>query len=187
MLFRSGARRDVGSFTATATALSNGNYALPQSAQQAFVIAPKTVRLKWTGTSLTYNGKIRKPSAKAVGLVSGDRCEVTVKGGRKSAGSYTAKAVRLSNANYALPETRTMACVIKKKTIRLKWTQTRLKYNGKKQKPTATAVGLVEGDKCKVTVSGAQREKGDHTATAVRLSNRNYQLPGKTTVKFRIY
>lgn len=182
-----GARRDAGRYTATATALSNGNYALPKPQQQTFVIAPRTVRLKWTGTSLTYNGMIRKPSAKAVGLVPGDECEVTVKGGRKNAGNYTAKAVRLSNANYALPETRTKACVIKKKTIRLKWTQTRLKYNGKKQKPTATAVGLVEGDTCRVTVSGAQRKKGDHTATAVRLSNRNYQLPGKTTVKFRIY
>ena len=145
------------------------------------------MRLKWTGTSLTYNGKTRKPTATATGLIAGDKCTVKVTGGRKNAGSYTAKATKLSNANYALPKARTKACVIKKRTITLKWTNTRLKYNGKARKPTAKALGLIKGDVCKVTVSGARTKKGAYTARATRLSNSNYRLPEKATVKFSIY
>ena len=181
-----GAQRDAGSYTATATGLSNGNYALPQNVSQAFVIKPRTVGLKWSRTSLVYNGKAQKPTATATGLVDGDRCVVTVKGSRKNAGSYTAKATGLSNGNYALPKVRTKTCTIRKKTIRLKWTGTRLKYNGNYQKPTAAAVGLIEGDKCIVRVSGAKKKRGAYIATAYKLSNPNYQLPAKVTARFRI-
>ncbi len=182
-----GGKKNAGSYTAKASALSNGNYALPKSTTQAFTIAPKTVKLKWSRTSLTYNGKTQKPTVKATGLVSGDKCTVTVTGGRRNAGNYRAKAAGLSNANYALPKARTRICTIRKKTVRLKWTGTRLKYNGEKQKPTATAIGLIKGDRCRVTVSGAKKKKGTYTATATALSNRNYQLPSKATVRFRIY
>ena len=183
----SGGRKNAGSYTATATALSNSNYALPSDATQAYTIAPKTVGLKWSRTSLTYNGKVQKPTVKATGLVLGDRCTVTVTGGRRNAGNYRAKAASLSNVNYVLPRARTKTCTIRKKMVRLKWTNTRLKYNGKRQKPTATATGLIEGDRCRVTVSGAKKKKGTYTATATALSNRNYRLPSKVTVKFRIY
>ena len=183
----SGGKKNAGSYSVTATALSNGNYALPSDATQAFTIAPKTVGLKWSGTILTYNGKVQKPAVKVKGLVSGDKCTVTVTGGRKNAGTYRAKAAGLSNANYTLPKVRTKTCAIRKKTIKLKWTGTRLKYNGKSQKPTATAAGLIKGDKCRVAVSGAKKKKGTYTATATALSNRNYRLPSKVTVKFRIY
>ena len=182
-----GGQTDAGSYTATATGLSNGNYALPKTTTQTFTIAPKTVKLKWSRTSLTYNGKTQKPTVKATGLVSGDKCTVTVTGGRRNAGNYRAKAAGLSNANYALPKARTRICTIRKKTVRLKWTGTRLKYNGEKQKPTATAIGLIKGDRCRVTVSGAKKKKGAYTATATALSNRNYLLPSKATVRFRIY
>ena len=182
-----GGKKNAGSYTAKASALSNGNYALPKTTTQAFTIAPKTVKLKWSRTSLTYNGKTQKPTVKATGLVSGDKCTVTVTGGRRNAGNYRAKAAGLSNANYALPKARTRICTIRKKTVRLKWTGTRLKYNGEKQKPTATAIRLIKGDRCRVTVSGAKKKKGTYTATATALSNRNYQLPSKATVRFRIY
>ncbi len=182
-----GGKKNAGSYTAKASALSNGNYALPKTTTQAFTIAPKTVKLKWSRTSLTYNGKTQKPTVKATGLVSGDKCTVTVTGGRRNAGNYRAKAAGLSNANYALPKARTRICTIRKKTVRLKWTGTRLKYTGEKQKPTATAIGLIKGDRCRVTVSGAKKKKGTYTATATALSNRNYMLPSKATVRFRIY
>ena len=182
-----GGQKNAGSYMATAAALSNRNYALPESATRAFTVAPKTVGLKWSRTSLTYNGEIQRPAVKATGLVSGDRCTVTVTGGRRNAGSYKAKAARLSNANYVLPKGRTKTCTIRKKTVRLKWTGTVLKYNGKLQKPTATAIGLIKGDKCTVTVKGAQKKRGDYSARATALSNRNYQLPSEVTVNFVIY
>jgi len=183
----SGEGRDAGTYTATVTGLSNGNYALPGDLTRAFTIAPKTVGLKWSRTSVIYNGKVQKPKLTLTGVEPGDVCTVTMKGSRKNAGNYTAKATRLSNANYALPAERTKVCTIRKRTIKLKWSKTRLKYNGKLQKPTATATGLIKGDKCKVTVSGAKKKKGTYTARATKLSNKNYQLPTKATVKFKIY
>ena len=51
----------------------------------------------------------------------------------------------------------------------------------------ATATGLIKGDKCEVTVSGAKRKKGTYTAKATKLSNGNYQLPKAVTVEFTIY
>ena len=182
-----GSGKDAGDYQATVTGLSNGNYALPGDLTWTFTIAPKTVGLKWTKTSLTYNGKTQKPKLALTGLVPGDTCTVTMKGSRKNAGNYTAKATRLSNPNYALPAVRSKVCTIKKKTVKLKWTKTKLKYTGKSQKPTATATGLIKGDKCTVTVSGAKKKKGTYTARATKLSNKNYQLPKKVTVKFKIY
>ena len=182
-----GGKKDAGSYTATATGLSNKNYTLPATATKAFAIKPKTVTLKWSNTSLTYNGKLQKPKVTVTGLVSGDKCTATLTGSRKNAGTYTARVTKLSNKNYALPKVRTKTCTIKKKTVKLKWTKTKLKYNGKSLKPTATATGLIKGDKCTVTVSGAKVKKGTYTAKAIKLSNQNYQLPTKATVKFKIY
>ena len=183
----SGEGRDAGAYTATVTGLSNGNYALPGDLTRAFTIAPKTVGLKWSKTSVIYNGKVQKPKLTLKGIEPGDVCTVTMKGSRKNAGNFTAKATKLSNANYALPAIRTKVCTIRKRTVKLKWSKTRLKYNGKSQKPTATATGLIKGDKCTVTVSGAKKKRGTYMARATKLSNKNYQLPTKATVKFKIY
>ena len=178
---------NAGSYTARAIALSNDNYALPEDATQAFVIAPKSVGLKWGKTVLTYNGKAQKPVATVTGVIDGDKCKAAVAGAKKNTGSYKAWVTKLSNPNYALPVNRTRAFRIKKKTIGLKWTGTKLKFTGKKIKPTARATGLIKGDKCSVTVVGARRKRGTYTAKAAKLSNVNYQLPTKRTVRFTIY
>lgn len=182
-----GARKKVGNYTVRASRLSNGNYALPDDATQAFVIAPKTVGLKWKKTALTYNGKAQMPVVTVTGVISGDKCTATVTGARRNAGSYTARVSKLSNRNYALPKARTKAFRIKKKTVGLKWTGTKIKYNGKKNKPTARATGLIKGDKCTVTVTGAMKKRGTYTAKATKLSNGNYQLPAERTISFEIY
>ena len=182
----SGAKKDAGTYTAKATKLSNANYALPATATAQYTIKPKTVGLKWTNISLTYNGANQKPKATATGLISGDSCTVTVSGSKKDAGSYTAKATKLSNANYALPKTVTVKYTVKPRTAKLAWANTSFTYDGKSHKPTATVSNLVKGDACTVTVSGEKKDAGSYTATATKLSNANYALPKKATVKFTI-
>ena len=182
-----GAKKKAGSYTVRASGLSNSNYALPDDATHAFVIAPKTVGLKWEKTALTYNGKVQKPVATVTGVINGDKCTATVTGAKKNAGSYTARASKLSNRNYALPKNRTRTFRIKQKTVGLKWTGTRLKYTGQKIAPTARATGLIKGDKCTVTVTGAMKKRGTYTAKATKLSNSNYMLPAKRTIEFEIY
>ena len=173
-------------YTATASALSNPNYALPTAKTQKFTIGKKTVGLTWSDTSLTYNGKTQTPTVTATGIVTGDACTVTVTGGQKDVGSYTATASKLSNANYALPNGVTQSFTISPLTVGLTWSDTSLIYNGKEQVPTAKATGLVSGDTCTVTVTGAQKDVGSYTATATGLSNGNYALPKEVTQGFSI-
>ena len=159
---------------------------LPENVTQAFTIGKKTVGLKWTDTGLTYNGMAQKPTATATGLAVGDACAVTVTGEATDAGSHTAKATALSNANYALPEAVTQAFTIAPKTVGLAWTETGLTYNGAAQKPTAAATGLADGDACAVTVAGEATDAGSYKATATGLSNANYALPKNVTQAFTI-
>lgn len=79
-----------------------------------------------------------------------------------------------------------VSVTVEPKTIGIDWTDTELTHNGKPQKPTATATGLVTGDECTITVTGEQTEAGRYTATAASLDNPNYQLPENVTCAFTI-
>ena len=97
----------------------------------------------------------------------------------KDVGYYTAKLT-------AGGVTAALDYEITPKTVTLDWKDTSFTYDGKEHCPTATAGGLVSGDTCTVTVTGAQSAVGTHTAEATTLSNSNYKLPEETTVKFTI-
>ena len=181
-----GAQTNYGHHTATAVRVSNPNYALPAANTRAFTIKKRTVGLVWGNTVARYDGQPHAPTARATGLASGDSCRVTVTDGRTNAGSWTAKAVALSNPNYALPSANTQTFTIERRPVHLEWTNTTLYYNGKPQAPTATIPNLLPGDECAVTVAGAQTDKGHYVARAVALSNPNYRLPASDTQRFRI-
>ncbi len=181
-----GAQTNVGSYTATASALDNANYKLPAAKTQGFTIGAKEIGLTWTNTTLTYNGTAQAPTATATGLETGDVVNVTVTGGQTNAGSHTATASALDNTNYKLPTANTQQFTIGQKEVGLTWTNTSLTYNKKAQAPTATATGLETGDVTSVTVTGAQTNVGSYTATASGLSNTNYKLPSSATQEFAI-
>ncbi len=155
-----------------------GNSYYAGSITKTFEIMPKEISIAWDKqTSFVYNGTEQAPTATAEGLVDGDECTITVSGA-KDVGSYTATATKLSNDNYKLPtENLEKTFEITPKEITVIWgNQTSFVYNGTEQAPTATAEGLVDGDECLITVSGA-KDVGSHTATATKLSNANYKLP----------
>ncbi|MBR3159463.1 MAG: hypothetical protein IKF14_10235, partial [Atopobiaceae bacterium] len=80
------------------------NYQLSaQPAATTASITKRTASLKWTNTSFTYDAKSHRPKATVSNLVSGDKCATTVAGAKTDAGSYTATATKLANANYRLP------------------------------------------------------------------------------------
>jgi len=112
-----GGQTDVGDYTATATGLSNANYALPVATTQAFSITAKEVGLAWGATTLEYNGSPQHPTATATGLMGEDVCTVTVSGGQTDIGIYTATATGLSNANYSLPSANTQTFTIIPKSL----------------------------------------------------------------------
>ena len=173
----SGAEKNVGKHTATATALNNGNYKLPADVEQPFEITPKEITINWgEQTSFVYNGMEQAPMATAGSLVEGDDCVITVQGA-KDAGKQTATAITLSNGNYKLPADVEQSFEITPKEITIAWGDALLHYNGTEQAPTATAEGLVNGDKCSVVVSGTAKDIGKYSAFVTGLSNNNYKLP----------
>ncbi len=112
----SGAQTNAGTaYTATASAVSNTNYALPTAKTKAFIINPKDVELVWENTTLTYNGSAQKPTATATGMANGEELAVTVSGEQTNAGTYTATA-SITDNNYKLPEVVTKEFTIGKAT-----------------------------------------------------------------------
>jgi hypothetical protein len=174
---------DAGTYTAMAAELSDPNYQLPEEATQAYTITPKTVSLTWEGTETrTYDGTESNVMAEAGELIEGDECAVTVTGGDATdAGTYTAKATKISNKNYQLPTGTALSTTytIAPRTVKLTWNNTKKRiYNGNSSNVTAKVTNLVSGDTCKVTVKGGTEKKaGTHTAMVTALSNANYQLP----------
>ena len=102
----SGKQTNAGSYTATATGLSNINYKLPSSPTTTFTIDPRVVSLDWGSTVFTYDGDTHVPTATVNNLIKPDECNVTVTGAQTNAGtSYTATATALDNSNYQLSTT----------------------------------------------------------------------------------
>lgn len=182
------------SYTATATALSNNNYQLPKTGlTQTFKIDPVNLS---TSTTLsistidnqTYSGSEIKPtpavkiklgtSTTETPLVASTDFDYSYSNNTNAALSTAASAPTVTitgKGNYE--GTKVVKFTIDPLTATLAWSNTTLTYNGSPQQPTAEVSNLISPDVCTVTVTGAQTNAGDYTATAISLSNTNYQLP----------
>ena len=98
-------------------------------------VAPREAKLAWKGTSFTYDGKSHAPTATVSNLAAGDKCSVTVAGAAKAAGSHTATATKLGNANYKLPAKATQAFKIAKAKLTSIAKVADKTYTGKAIKP----------------------------------------------------
>ena len=103
----------AGETTISAAFAGNENYK-PKTVSYSLTVAQKEVGLTWGTVSFTYDGSAHVPTATATGLVGADACTVTVDGAQTNAGSYTATASALSNANYKLPAANTTTFTIAK-------------------------------------------------------------------------
>ena len=105
-----------------------------------------------------------------------------------NAGEYTVY-YRVTAPDY-YPAYGSATVKIEPKEVKLEWSNTKLIYNGYEQTPMAEvkADSLYTGDECTVSVSGGQKDHSDsaYTATAIGLSNPNYQLPADATQSFII-
>ena len=184
---------------------SASNYTLASSGQQETTKASITVK-EVTISGITANNKVydgttaatvNYTSATIQGMVSGD--DLSIHTGLASSNfadknvgnnkTVTISYLLLSGsdaANYTMGSV-TVTANITAKEVGLEWSNTELTYNGKAQKPTATATGLAGQDTCTVTVVGEQTNAGNnYTATAQSLSNSNYKLPENKTTAFKI-
>ena len=179
-----GAKKDAGTYTATASieTVSGGqakaeNYTLTNTTK-SFTVKPLAVTLEWTDASgFIYKvGEEKTVTATVTNKVTGDTVNVTAYTGNKAtdAGTYTAKATALDNANYTLigSTTATYEWIIKPQTVALTWSgNAERPYDGKASNVTAK----IEGDDTltvKVT-GGTAVNAGTHTATAT-VNSKNY-------------
>ena len=104
----------------------------------------------------------------------------------KATKEYTVYYKVEGNKNFKDADVQEITNKINPRTIDLKWNK-ELTYNGKEQLPTATVNNLVDGDKCEITVDGAQHKNaGTYEATATKVSNQNYKLPEDVTTSYTI-
>ena len=160
-------------------------------------INPRTIDLNWN-KELTYNGKEQLPTATVNNLVDGDKCEITVDGDKhKNVGTYEAKATKVSNPNYKLPENVTTSYTIKPKDITVTITPNGGTYGEKITGATAKLNDVENGDHPEVTltytgtgydgteVNGTEvpSHAGKYTVTA-SIDDKNYNLTGTNTAEF---
>ena len=104
----------------------------------------------------------------------------------KDAKEYTVYYKVEGNKNFKDADVQEITNKINPRTIDLNWNK-ELTYNGKEQLPTATVSNLADGDKCEITVDGAQHKNaGTYEATATKVSNPNYKLPEDVTTSYTI-
>lgn len=160
-------------------------------------INPRTIDLNWN-KELTYNGKEQLPTATVSNLADGDKCEVTVDGNQhKNAGTYEAKATKVSNPNYKLPENVTTSYTIKPKDVTVTITPNGGTYGEKITGATAKLNDVENGNHPEVTltytgtgydgtkVNGTEvpSHAGKYTVTA-SIDDKNYNLTGTNTAEF---
>lgn len=189
-----GAQTDAGSYTASATALSNSNYILPENKTQKFTIAKADPALAADDVNKTYGDaafelSVNKNTDGAVTFSGGDEKIAAVdKDGRVNilgAGKTEITAAVSETKNYKAG-TISVNVTIAPKAVTLEWSNTEFVYDSKSHCPTVTVKGLVGNDECSAEVDGAQIDAGDHTAEAVSLSNNNYTLPKANKTGFKI-
>ena len=197
----SGAQTNAGlGYTATATALDNSNYKLPDAGTTVeFSIAKASIAPTVSIDDWAYGDEASVPSV--TGNPGGGEVNyeyaARTDGDAQSedgwsteaptaAGEYTVRAAVAATGNYE-GAVATADFIIARREVALEWGEAAFTYNGSEQAPSCTAGNLVEGDAVDVAVTGAKADAGEgYTATAVSLSNDNYRLPAATTKTFSI-
>ncbi len=152
---------------------------------------PKAITVTANDAAKTYGDADPKLTYTSDKLVGNDQLTninlSRIEGNNKGTYKISASQKEGSNPNYDI-DFKDGTFTINTRTIDLKWNN-ELTYNGKEQLPTATVNNLVDGDKCEITVDGAQHKNvGTYkdAAKAKEVSNQNYKLPENVTTSYTI-
>ena len=184
-----GEKIDAGGYTATAELSGSniGNYEISKmQITQAFVINPKEIGVEWKNlNTLVYDGKLQKPTAEFNDndIVSDDKASFELLysiTGKTNAGSAYGISVSANNSNYVISEaTANTDFAILPKPLEIQWSNVRLEYNGKAQKPTAdfkSASEIVGEDIVNINVTGGKISVGQNYTAIAELDNSNYAI-----------
>lgn len=178
---------NVGTYTASASNLTNPNYALPSEVTWTYEIVKATVDTSgfvFTETNKVYDGTYLYPE------VTGLPQYVTVSysGLLSNVGIHpiTVKFT-VTDDNYENNiSDRTVNVTIEKRMVSIEWTVLEVQYTGNIVYPRYILNNLVSGDDCELTMTGASSEIGEHTVTITGLTNDNYDLESYNGVTYTI-
>ncbi|MBR1816486.1 MAG: InlB B-repeat-containing protein [Lachnospiraceae bacterium] len=109
---------------------------------------------------------------------------------KTNAGTYKVWYKSFGDDNHSDSAASSIEVTIGKKELELTWGDTSFTYNGSSQAPTAIINGVINGDDCTVSVSGAQTNYSAEAYTATAELNGaqkgNYVLPADKTTTFKI-
>ena len=143
-----------------------------------FTIEPRQLGVEWSDGGFIYNGNEQAPEPVATNVAEGDEVVFEITGEAVDAGEYEARIVYMPGEdiqrNYRLPRRVTCPFKIAPLEAEIEWGETTFEYDAKDHIPTVTIKNIVDGDSCKAIVTGATTNIGVHTATIVKLTNKNY-------------
>jgi hypothetical protein len=194
-----GAQTNAGDYTATASLTGDkaSSYQLPDAHTQEFSITKVPLTITANNNAITYGNAPAGNGVTCEGFVNSETASVL--GGTLDydysytqygdvGNTYTITPKGLTSVNYEI----TFAAgtlTVNAKEVSLSWGETTFEYDGSPHAPIATAIGLVNSDVVTVTVTGAQINVGNYTATASALTGDkagNYLLPDDNTQSFTI-
>ncbi len=195
--------RDVGSYTATATAVSNANYELPVSVTTTYTITPKAITVSGISAldkvydheldaDFDYNNAVltgRNPADLVTVAATGTFAQYTV--GTNIEVTISAIEIGgLKGSNYTIvfaDSQHTSAASITQRPVSVEWGETNLTYNGTSQAPSVNVIGFISGDTGSVVITGQQKNAGGpYTATASSITNPNYMPTDESVTTFTI-
>lgn len=155
------------------------------SAPQLFEVTAVSLGTISQIEDIEYTGSSIEPDPIVTALVNGqstqlvrDRDYTLSYSDNTNAGLATITATGIGNFTGSVSRTWNII----QKEVTLVWGQLSWMYDGTAHSTTCTAIGLVEGDSCIVTLSGNSITNiGTTTVTATGLSNQNYKLPSDVT------
>ena len=195
-----GAEEDAGTYTATAagfTGAAADNYAMPTSNSIAFTISKNALVPTVTIEGWTYGEEPEVPVVN--GNEGGGDVTFEYKNSDEADSEYTdavptEAGTYVVKANIAATDghdaaTATAEFTIEKKIVGLRWSGISFTYDGKSHAPSAAVTNAVEGDELEVTVTGAEKNAGEHAAAASKIMGdkaANYELPSTVSQTYVI-
>ena len=185
-----GVPKNAGTYYVKAQIPESANYNAG-TATGTFEIKPLPVKIDWSSSDLTYNGKDQTVTAKVTNALPGDTfrlayvADETYTNTGANAQNYTAKVTDLGNANYSLSQEESIhPWVINPKAVTVKPDDLHKHIGGEEPQLTYTTDGIVEGETLSgITlqrVSGEDARKYIITATETAGANPNYTVTRET-------
>lgn len=181
-----GVPKNAGTYYVKAQIPESANYNAG-TATGTFEIKPLPVKIDWSSSDLTYNGKDQTVTAKVTNALPGDTFTLTYETNEtytnsgKNARKYTAKVTALGNTNYSFSQEESIhPWVINPKAVTVKPDDLYKHIGGEEPQLTYTTDGIVEGETLSgITlqrVSGEDARKYEITATETAGANPNYTV-----------